>query len=73
MLFAHATGGVLLQIGTGHRRTAGLTLPVGALAQSLQRPVDTVEDGRSTGQLGFVALFHNEQGSARVAPRAVGL
>ena len=45
MLLAHAAGGVALEVGLEHRRAAGLALPVGALAQALQRPVDTVEDG----------------------------
>ena len=45
MLLAHAAGGITLQVGIEHRGAAGLALPVGALAQALERPVDTVEDG----------------------------
>ena len=62
VLLAQAPGGVTLQVGIEDRRTAGLALPVGALAQALEGPVDAVEDGRGPGQLGFVALFHERAG-----------
>ena len=45
MLLAHAAGGVSLQVGIEDRGAAGLALPVRALAQALERPVDPVEDG----------------------------
>jgi hypothetical protein len=62
MLLTHAQGGVALQVGSEHRRTARLALPVGAGAQVLERPVDAVEDGRGPGQLGFITLFHEGAG-----------
>ncbi len=46
------------------RVPAGLALPVGAVAQELERAVDAVEHGGRPGQFGLVALLHEGQGSA---------
>jgi hypothetical protein len=62
MLLAEAPGGVALQLGIEDRCTAGLTPPIGALAQSLECPIHAVEDGGGPGQLRFVALFHERAG-----------
>ena len=62
MLLAHATGGVVLQVGVEHRRATGLALAVGAVAEPLECPVDAIEDRGGPGQLGFVALFHEPAG-----------
>jgi len=45
VLLAHAAGGILLEVGIEQRGAAGLALPVGALAEALERPVDAIEDG----------------------------
>jgi hypothetical protein len=62
VLTAHALRGVALQVGLEHRRPTGLALSVRAVAEPLERPVDTVEDGCGPAQLGFVALFHERAG-----------
>ena len=62
VLLAHALRGVSFELGLAHRSPAGLTLPVRAVAEPLERPVDTVEDGCGPGQLGFIALFHERAG-----------
>jgi len=62
VLLAHALGGVVFEVGLENRRPAGLALPVSAVAEALERPVDAVEDGCSPGQLGFIALFHERAG-----------
>jgi hypothetical protein len=62
VLPAHALRGVALEVAVLHRRPAGLALPVRAVTETLERPVDTVEDGCSPGQLGFIALFHERAG-----------
>jgi hypothetical protein len=62
MLLAHAPGRIALEVGVEDRRAAGLALPVSALAQTLQRPVDPVEDGGGAGEFGLVALLHEGAG-----------
>ena len=62
MLPAHALRGVAFEVGLEHRCTTGLALSVRAVAEPLERPVDTVEDGCGPGQLGFIALFHERAG-----------
>ena len=62
VLRAHALRGVAFEVGLEHRRPAGLALRVGAVAETLERPVDTVEDGCRPSQFGFVALLHERAG-----------
>jgi hypothetical protein len=62
VLLAQALRGVAVEVGLEHGRPAGLALSVRAVAETLERPVDTVEDGCSPAQLGFIALFHEHAG-----------
>ena len=62
VLLAQTAGRVVLEVGLEKRRAAGLTSPVGALAQPLERPIHAIEVGRGPGQLRFVVLLHDTAG-----------
>jgi hypothetical protein len=62
VLRAHALRRVAFEVGLEHRRSAGLALRVGAVAETLERPVDTVEDGGRPGQFGLIERLHERAG-----------
>ena len=62
MLLAHTAAGVALQVGIEDRRAADLALPVGAVAQPVQRAVHAVEDGGRPAEFRFVAFLHERAG-----------
>jgi hypothetical protein len=62
VLRAHALRGVAFEVGREHRLPTGLALRVSAVAETLERPVDTVEDGSSPSQFGFVERLHERAG-----------
>lgn len=71
MLLAKVAGRIVLEVGLEDGRATRLALPVGALVQAHERPVDPVEHGRRPGQFRLVALLHERQGSGKGCPKTV--